>query len=526
MEEQSMTDPIVIIEPTELNVEPGGQARVEVTIRNTGSIVENYRVDVVGEVAGQGPPEWAQVHPPEVSVYPKEKGTAIVVLAPPAGIATGSGRFPFGIRVISTVPPHASAVAEGDVEVGRMFGLQATITPLTSTGRWRGRHLLKYTNWGNAPVRLRLSARDPDERLGFLLEPTDLELPLGGSSTARLTVRTRKPFLRGTPARLPFEVIGEQDQPGLPAATPLPGDPRRPVLNAVLVQKPILSRASVAVAGLAVLVAAGAVLLAVKAPKNSAPPEATGLPDPPTGIQAQPNGATEVDVSWQLIPNVASYQVITRLAGKNVDTQTVRSPTQVFKAKGLTPNTVYCFTVQSVRDPTHLSSATRVRCVQTAPAGSSTSVVASSGGPSSGATSSGVTSSSAPPSSNPASSPTGSPSAPSGSAASSGTSTGSNGQPLFGPNDYVVLIGEFRGPNAQQGANTEKFKVSSQGFTPDGVLDTTDYPGMTILGDPVINGFWAAYAGPFDENTARAQQTSCVNITSDNCVVAKPGPSQ
>ena len=286
-----MTDPIVIIEPTELNVEPGGQARVEVTIRNTGSIVENYRVDVVGEVAGQGPPEWAQVHPPEVSVYPKEKGTAIVVLAPPAGLATGSGRFPFGIRVISTVPPHASAVAEGDVEVGRMFGLQATITPMTSTGRWRGRHLLKYTNWGNAPVRLRLSARDPDERLGFLLEPTDLELPLGGSATARLTVRTRKPFLRGTPARLPFEVIGEQDR----ARTR--GRRRRcPAIRAARCSTPCSSRSRscpgpvLPSPGSPSLVAAGAVLLAVKAPKNSPPPEVSGLPDPPTGIAAQPNG--------------------------------------------------------------------------------------------------------------------------------------------------------------------------------------------------------------------------------------------
>ena len=45
-----MNDPIVTLEPTELTVEPGGQVRAELTVRNPGNVVEEYRLEVVGEV--------------------------------------------------------------------------------------------------------------------------------------------------------------------------------------------------------------------------------------------------------------------------------------------------------------------------------------------------------------------------------------------------------------------------------------------------------------------------------------------
>ena len=99
-------------------------------------------------------------------------------------------------------------MAEGDVEIGKVFGLQAKIVPVTSSGRWRGRHVVQLSNWGNAPATLRMVASDPDAALGFYVRPDVVELPLGGSATVRMSVRTRKPFLRGTPVRLPFSVVG------------------------------------------------------------------------------------------------------------------------------------------------------------------------------------------------------------------------------------------------------------------------------------------------------------------------------
>ena len=76
-----MTDPIIRLETTQLSVEPGGQGRSLVTVRNLGNIVEGFRLEVLGE----GVSEWGSVTPAEVQVYPEQEATAVVVFAPPAG---------------------------------------------------------------------------------------------------------------------------------------------------------------------------------------------------------------------------------------------------------------------------------------------------------------------------------------------------------------------------------------------------------------------------------------------------------
>src|SRR5659263_506402 len=143
-----MPDPVVRLDPARLPVEPGGQVRTVLTVANTGPLVEGYTVTVLGAAAA-----WAHVLTPEISVYPQQETSVVVVFAPPAGAAV-AGEVPYGLRVASLVDGAAAAVVEGDLEIGRVFGLQATLTPVNSTGRWSARHRVAFTNWGNAPVRL------------------------------------------------------------------------------------------------------------------------------------------------------------------------------------------------------------------------------------------------------------------------------------------------------------------------------------------------------------------------------------
>src|SRR6476659_9253366 len=93
-----VTDPIVVLDSEHLTVEPGGQVSVAIKITNTGTIVEGYRIEVVGE----GVSGWSEVLPPEVSIYPKQDGSAVVVFSPPGGTGAPGGSWPFGIRVRST----------------------------------------------------------------------------------------------------------------------------------------------------------------------------------------------------------------------------------------------------------------------------------------------------------------------------------------------------------------------------------------------------------------------------------------
>jgi hypothetical protein len=89
---------------------------------------------------------------------------------------------PFGVRAVSALDAQRTVVEEGDLEVGRVLDLQGSITPVTSKGRWSGRHQISYVNWGNSPVHLRLTVKDDEEALGFQLEPEQLSVPVGGSA--------------------------------------------------------------------------------------------------------------------------------------------------------------------------------------------------------------------------------------------------------------------------------------------------------------------------------------------------------
>jgi hypothetical protein len=277
-----MADPVVTLDTQHVSVQPGGQAQVVAKITSNSSIVEGFRLQILGAE----PARWAEVVPPSVDVYPGEEATAAVVFSPPSGPLAPSGVFAFGLLAISTENPDDSAVAEAEVELTQVLGLQAKIIPVTSSGRWRGRHVIQLSNWGNTPAHLHMVASDPDNALGFYLRPDLVELPIGSSATIRLSVRTRRPFLRGPTVRLPFQVVGERA--GTPSG-PVPqnpyGDPGRPVVDGALNQKAILPKAVVTIVALLVVAGiAGGVWLF----NRSTSP--TGTQQPSTGPSPQPSG--------------------------------------------------------------------------------------------------------------------------------------------------------------------------------------------------------------------------------------------
>jgi Fibronectin type III domain len=344
-----VTDPLLRLEPDRVTVEPGGQASVQVTVNNPGTIVESYRLDVVGEQ----PIDFAEVLPPTISVYPQQQETVTVVFSPPSGPGTPGGLVPFGIRATSEVDPTARSVAEGELTIGQVSGLQATLTPVTSSGRWRGRHTVQISNWGNAPARLKLVASDPDEALGFLLRPEVVDVPLGGKATARLKVRTRKPMLRGTPTRLPFQVVGEPETPA-PVSGPVTpyADPGRPVADGALNQKPILSRLTVSVGVLSVLAVVAALVFALTRPEDPGAARGDGKTVPPKPqLAAKATGPASVMLSWEALRNVDSYtlQYFDSVAGVVFNTEQGISAQQNAKqVEKLNPATRYCFKLRGV----------------------------------------------------------------------------------------------------------------------------------------------------------------------------------
>lgn len=186
---------------TGLAVAPGEDVTCTVVVRNTGDLVDEFTVDVVGDAAG-----WATAEPATVNLVPGASASVVVRFAPPRATGVAAGRVPFGVRVTSREDPYGSVVEEGVVEVGEFTDLSAELVPAKVEAGAKGRFEVAVDNVGNHPVAVRLSPVDPDDGLEFTLERTEVVLAPGTAAFVKLVAKPRATFLRGPAQPRPFRV--------------------------------------------------------------------------------------------------------------------------------------------------------------------------------------------------------------------------------------------------------------------------------------------------------------------------------
>jgi hypothetical protein len=194
-----------------VTAQPGGEGEAKVLIRNTGTIVDQFAVNLLGDASA-----WARPEPGVVSLFPNSEQEVTIRFSPPRSSAVTAGTIPFGVRVTSQEEPDFSIVEEGAVQIGGFSSVEAKLVPRTSEGKSHAVHRIEVTNTGNAPVTAALSAGDPDELLAFDLEPSTLEIGPGQVGSARVKVAARKGNRGKTVRRMPFQVFVE---PGGPMVT-------------------------------------------------------------------------------------------------------------------------------------------------------------------------------------------------------------------------------------------------------------------------------------------------------------------
>jgi hypothetical protein len=235
----------VVLTPTNVPVVPGTTGTCSVRIRNTGVVVDQFSISVLGQ-----PAAWTTAVPAVLSLFPGAEGTIELHFAPPRTAEVGSGPTPFGVRVDASQDPEGSVVEEGEVDLLAYTDLRAKITPRTSEAKRKARHEVLLDNRGNTAVEADLSASDPDEVLAFELSPRTVTVPAGGTSRVAVNVAAREGFLKGPDKQRPFQVrVLAGDQPAVN-------------LDATLLQKAGMPRFILPLAAAAV----AAVLLAVMLP--------------------------------------------------------------------------------------------------------------------------------------------------------------------------------------------------------------------------------------------------------------------
>ncbi|HKF74758.1 MAG TPA: hypothetical protein VKF59_01330 [Candidatus Dormibacteraeota bacterium] len=233
-----------------IDVDPGGEAAVELRVQNRGQVVDQFALEVLGAAA-----EWATVEPATLNLFPGKEEKARIRFRPPRASGTPAGEVPFGVRVRSREDPAGGAVEEGTLLVGAFRQTEAELVPRSSRGRFGARHELALDNRGNVRMRALLAGQDPSNRLRFRFAPAALTAPPGGAAIADVHVRPRGVAWTGPPRSHSFQLQLTLE------------DERPQVLDATMVQGPVFGpwvRTAAMVAAAAIVLAAGFWFLAVK----------------------------------------------------------------------------------------------------------------------------------------------------------------------------------------------------------------------------------------------------------------------
>ena len=195
-----------------VTVTPGGEAVTEVRVRNSGTVVDQFTIEVLGDASA-----WAIVEPAVVPLFPGAEAVARIKFKPPKSSSVLARAIPFAVRVKSREDARASLVEEGVVEVGPFNDTSAELIPRTARGSSRARAQLAVDNRGNVRVNARLTAADPDRKLNFTITPPAITAEAGTASFATVRLSPRQRFLTGPPKLNPYRVLVHQD--GLPTIT-------------------------------------------------------------------------------------------------------------------------------------------------------------------------------------------------------------------------------------------------------------------------------------------------------------------
>jgi len=193
---------LATLDATSISLTPGEEAVVPLTVRNTGTIVEAYRLEVLGVPAG-----WTTIEPATIDgLYPQTATTATLTFRPPRSAEVPAGPLEFGIRVVPLEHPDDAVVPEGVVEVLPFLDTTAELVPRTTHGRRGARHQVAVDNRGNTAVSVLLACADGTDELTFRVQDPHLAVAPGTAQFSTVRVRPRRRFWRGPDKTLPFVV--------------------------------------------------------------------------------------------------------------------------------------------------------------------------------------------------------------------------------------------------------------------------------------------------------------------------------
>ena len=193
------------LEETEVEVDPGTEAAVEMRVRNTGPLMDEFSFSPVGMAQG-----WISVEPSIVSLFPGAEEQVQVHFRPPRLHTTLAGASPFAVKVVPREDPESTRSWRARSTSPRSRSAASTWCPPpreAGEGRPRPARPQHRQRRAAAPAR----RRRPEGPAPLRLQPVDAAGRAGHGPARQVHVRPRQAFWRGESRTWPFQLILDEE---------------------------------------------------------------------------------------------------------------------------------------------------------------------------------------------------------------------------------------------------------------------------------------------------------------------------
>jgi hypothetical protein len=194
----------VTVSPERLDANPGDSFTVEVTVRNTSDIVEHYEIEMLGLPDGS----YGDATPEVTKLRPGETGSVTLRVTIPERPPAPAGTYILGVLARSLYRGEVSRCEELPLTVAPLDRVSVVVDPEVATGGRSVSYTVEVANEGNTPVRLALSASDPERRVNASFDPPVLGIDPGTTALALLRARGPVPWSKEAQRRLTIEATG------------------------------------------------------------------------------------------------------------------------------------------------------------------------------------------------------------------------------------------------------------------------------------------------------------------------------
>lgn len=191
--------------PVEVEVRPGHEVTLVLTIENLGDRTENLNVVPSGISA-----PWVSVSRASLTLFGGSQDAVEVTVRPPAMPTTTAGNTPLTVRVAPLRGDDDGVIAEATLRIGAFDDRRISLLQPMRRARRRAIYELMVENHGNQLASCRLHLVDPSNRVDGVFDPPAVGVPPGASSLVRLRLHATSVTFRRQDRQLEFEIEATQ----------------------------------------------------------------------------------------------------------------------------------------------------------------------------------------------------------------------------------------------------------------------------------------------------------------------------